>query len=360
MNRLILSCAGSGKTSYIVESVLALPKNEKALITTFTDSNCLEIRKKFVLRNKCIPSGVDIIPWFSFLIRDIIKPYQTDLIKGRIEGTIMVNGFSNTWMGEDSEEYYLKDNKIYTDKIAALGIKMLRSNANLIISRLTNIYKHIYINEFQDLAGYDLEIVNLLLKSKSEILMVGDPRQKTYSTHNTKKHRIFRDRNYNFFQNSEYLKIDKDSLKDSYRCPEETIVYASRIFPNLPSSHSKSNKERANCLLIVRPNDVLIFSKKYRNTICLTYNIKTKIPYGLKRMNLGLSKGLTFENVLLYPTSDMKAAIVSNDFSLIESNSSKCKLYVGLTRAKGITGIVIDNKFETNRSGIPVFDSNMF
>lgn len=44
MNKLVIACAGSGKTTEIVKKAMKL--NCKILITTYTDSNAEEINKK--------------------------------------------------------------------------------------------------------------------------------------------------------------------------------------------------------------------------------------------------------------------------------------------------------------------------
>ena len=51
------------------------------------------------------------------------------------------------------------------------------------------IYSHIYIDEIQDLAGEDIEILNLLFNSKIQIQCVGDVKQSTYTTYNAKKNK---------------------------------------------------------------------------------------------------------------------------------------------------------------------------
>lgn len=45
-NKLILASAGSGKTTFLIRSALSIPINEKILITTYTEANEAEIRKK--------------------------------------------------------------------------------------------------------------------------------------------------------------------------------------------------------------------------------------------------------------------------------------------------------------------------
>lgn len=50
MNKLMIAAAGSGKTTFLVNEALKI-NDEKVLITTFTDANENEIRKKFLELN---------------------------------------------------------------------------------------------------------------------------------------------------------------------------------------------------------------------------------------------------------------------------------------------------------------------
>ena len=67
-------------------------------------------------------------------------------------------------------------------------------------------------------------------------------------------------------------------------------------------------------------------------------------------MNLGESKGLTFERVLIYPTSKMLDWVL--DHSKEMKPQSKSKFYVGITRAKHSVAIVFDNKKGISVDGI--------
>ena len=70
--------------------------------------------------------------------------------------------------------------KIYSDKIAKFACRCDERSNGAVISRLSKIYTHIFIDEVQDLAGYDLEFLDKLFLSPLEILLVGDPRQKNF------------------------------------------------------------------------------------------------------------------------------------------------------------------------------------
>lgn len=58
-------------------------------------------------------------------------------------------------------------------------------------SRLAQIYTDLYIDEFQDPAGWDLELIGALLRSGIRITLVGDPRQHIYSTHPASKNKQY-------------------------------------------------------------------------------------------------------------------------------------------------------------------------
>jgi ATP-dependent exoDNAse (exonuclease V) beta subunit len=62
-NKLIIAAAGSGKTTHLVNEALKI-KNEKVLITTYTQANEVEIRKKIIEINKFIPENVTVQTWF--------------------------------------------------------------------------------------------------------------------------------------------------------------------------------------------------------------------------------------------------------------------------------------------------------
>lgn len=74
MDRIIIAAAGAGKTQHIVEK--AYGSKEPVLITTYTVENTLEISSRFFKLYGQIPKNVVILPWYTFLLRFLIKPYQ--------------------------------------------------------------------------------------------------------------------------------------------------------------------------------------------------------------------------------------------------------------------------------------------
>jgi len=73
-NELLIASAGAGKTTFLVKK--AIECTDTVLITTFTEENEKEIKKKFIeLNSGIIPAHVTIRTWFSFLIEHGAKPY---------------------------------------------------------------------------------------------------------------------------------------------------------------------------------------------------------------------------------------------------------------------------------------------
>ena len=67
-------------------------------------------------------------------------------------------------------------------------------------------------------------------------------------------------------------------------------------------------------------------------------------------MNFGLSKGLGFDNALIYPTGDMVKWMKNNEQVL--ADKTRAQLYVALTRARHSVAILYDVK---NTESVPGF-----
>ncbi len=357
-NNLIIAAAGSGKTTYLVEEALR-NKNQRTLITTYTISNEEEIRKKIIKKNNFVPENIIIQTWFSFLIQHGAKPYQFPLFEEKIKGLSFVNKQSGIkYKGKKHPVYYQENNNlrkhyfstngnIYSDKLSKFVIRCNQKNNNEVINRISKIFSRIYLDEIQDLAGYDLEIIKLLLQSQSHILMVGDPRQVIYSTHHEKKYNNYLNGKIKEFVIKECkyknipCDIDEDSLNVSYRCNQKICDYANRLYPWYNACNSKQNKKtKHDGIFLVNKMDIMKYLNLY-NPTQLRLNINTRyINKKFEVYNFGEAKGLTFDRVLIYPTKNMSEWILNNNIKLKEKTRSQ--FYVAITRAKYSVGIVFD------------------
>ena len=219
MSRLIIA-AGAGKTTFLVEQVLKV--SESVLITTYTDANEQSIRDKFYELNGCIPANVTIMPWFSLLIKHGIRPYQSYLIKNRVFGVLLVNKTDQNLLRlNDSNEkkYVTASRNVYSNMISKSPCLLDNLSNGCVFQRMRKIFSYVFIDEIQDFAGYDLEVIKKLHEVGCQMILVGDPRQTTYRTHcETKYKKYSGGKIMNFVQDNIYgIEIDASTLNVSYR-----------------------------------------------------------------------------------------------------------------------------------------------
>jgi DNA helicase-2/ATP-dependent DNA helicase PcrA len=358
-NQLLIAAAGAGKTTYFVKEALACPN--EVLITTFTEENEKEIRKKFMkLNNGIIPANVTIQTWFSFLIEHGAKPYQGKMTDKKITGLLLVNQKSGLmyrgkfprYYPEDDVDnhYFTKDYQIYSDKLSKFVVKCNEKSNGYVVERISSLYSTIFIDEVQDMAGYDLEFIKLLLGSNSLVKMAGDPRQVTYHTHFSSKYKKYKDGKIQDFISTECktidCSIDTDTLKGSWRNNQNICEFANKLFPNYPqceSLHVETTEHDG--VFFVKEKDMDEYLETYK-PLQLRYDRRTKgIHSGYDIKNFGESKGATFDRVVIYPTKKMLDWVLSD--KPISSFEIKCKFYVAITRAKFSVAIVCKDNLDT-------------
>lgn len=357
-NKLIIAAAGSGKTTFLVKKALS-QKEGNILITTYTQNNEAAIKEKIISLNKCIPKNITVQAWFSFLLEHGVKPYQGHMLDEDINGLLLVNQRSgrvypnkNIYYSEDRFEHYFSPNlKIYSDKLSKFVCKCNEASNGEVIRRLSRIYSHIYIDEVQDLAGYDLEILRLLFQSKSSILLVGDPRQVTYLTHNEQKYCQYQNGLIKKFIIKECkdtlpCNIDEDILNYSYRNNQIICDFASKLYANDFSPVKSKNiiATGHDGIFLVRTSDLDKYLSKYK-PIQLRWDARNNhIDTNYKYYNFGASKGMEFDRVLIYPTDPIKKWFRGKYIEF--ENTSRTKLYVAITRAKHSVAFLYDYKPE--------------
>jgi DNA helicase-2/ATP-dependent DNA helicase PcrA len=367
-NKLIIAAAGSGKTTFLVQEALKQSRG-KILITTYTQANEAEIRKKFFEINGCVPANVTIQTWFSTLLQHGVRPYQGGLYDEIVRGMILVNEPSalkystqtgrKFYFGETEnfkKHYFTRDSKIYSDKISKFVYRCNERSNGAVIDRLSRIFTHIFIDEIQDLAGYDLELLKLFLKNQSSILFVGDPRQVTYLTHNERKYTKYKEGQIKEFIQAcrkNICDIDEDTLNRSHRNNKFICDYSSKLYPTFkPCVSNQKDKTEHDGVYLVRKEDVEHYLQKY-NPVQLQDSVKAKVNKDYTSINFGESKGLTFDRVLIYPTQPFIKWINDNNQKL--APMSRSKFYVALTRAKYSVGIIYNYEEGTELEGLQKF-----
>ena len=369
-NKLIIAAAGSGKTTYLVEKALDI-KDESVLITTYTETNESEINKKIIEKHGCIPANIKVQTWFSFLLQHGIRPYQSILdpnihdtnigflLSSELSGLrhdasgkpIIINGHPLSWGEKDFTKFYFTPSyKLYSDKLSKFVIATNEASGNLVIERISKIYKNIFIDEVQDLAGYDLEIIKLFLNTDSTILLVGDPRQVTYLTNHYPKYKKYSAGRILQFIHDEIkqkgkIEVDDSTLNVSHRNNQEICDFSSQLFPDLPKPSSCTcqscrTETVDECgIFLIKSEDIEEYLSLFQ-PMQIRWNNLVECHPNHPVINFGQSKGLTFNRVLIYPTKPMIDWLKNHESEL--KDEARSKLYVGVTRAKYSVAIVYD------------------
>lgn len=356
-NRLFISAAGSGKTTRIVKEAIDKP-DENILITTFTNENEKNIRKKFIQLNRCVPPNITITTWFSFLIKHGLKPYRYWDIP--VKGLFLVNGRSNQWIPESNfYSYYFYDKtKIYSDKLSKLVCKCNVESNGSVIRRLERLFPNIYIDEIQDMSGFDYDILKLIINSSINLTMVGDPRQCVYTTHFSQRyHKYSFGKIVDFVKNEcpKYaVEIDDVTLNSSYRNSMEICTLANRLFPEYQpcGSNQQLSHEHKGIFYIKEEhlrNYMLLF-KPFQ----LRWDRRVSIICPIDVMNFGEAKGSEFDHIVIYPPRKFLEWLYNNSTEL--SPITRSKLYVAITRAFFSIGIVVKNNNKHYAPDIPIWE----
>jgi len=345
-NEIIIAAAGGGKTTRIVKRALANGSVRSALLA-YTQNNVLEIEKAIYRLNASIPPHVEVWSWYSFLLRELARPYQCFLHDRRIDRIHWVEGRSARYVKQaDVSRFYFSDGKlIYSDKLAQFICECNKVSTGAVIRRLEQRFGHIYIDEIQDMAGYDIDLIELILRSRVKLTLVGDHRQATFRTNNAPKNSAYVGiRIINKFK--EWHEADLGTLsyeRETYRCHQAIADLADAFFPKEPPTISLSEAATGHVgVFAIQSGTVHDYVNRYHPQV-LRLDKRTGCD-GHEAMNFGESKGLTFDRVLIFPHKKGKEWLSSGDFSHVEDSAAK--MYVGITRARFSVAFVIDDDVE--------------
>lgn len=335
-NKIVVAAAGSRKTTLIVEESLQCVDKE-ILILTYTIENLNQINEYFIQKNGAIPHNITIQSWYSFLLADGVRPYQNYVYdKARIPSIHFQTGRSAPYARKsDIGRYFLsKSKKIYTDKIAEFACLCNSKSEGLVIDRLAYIYDHVYIDEVQDLAGYDFDFLELLLMSNICVTVVGDNRQATFFTNCSPKNRQFKGKSIiNLFKHWEKSGICSIVEKcECYRCNQMICDFSDKLYPEMPKTKSLNTTRTGHDGIFMVCEDELSNYINRHSPRILRDTVKTNTA-GFPALNFGLSKGHNFERVLIFPNKPIKNYLKNGDSKKLK-DMTKAKFYVGLTRAR--------------------------
>lgn len=329
-NVAVIAAAGSGKTETVIDTALA--RDGRVLILTFTNENRHQIEERIVNKLGAIPENVEVRGWFEFLINECCRPYQTSLTnKVGFIGSLNFQGQRPLKVARSDSAYYFDRHRdMYRDGVADFAMSVQEASDGAVIDRLQRIYSTVLVDEVQDLVGYDLEVLELLLRSSIDVVLVGDLRQHTYSTNENRKNQKYRGAGFLHWLEERTDLCALEFRDVSHRCNQAICDFADELFPEFPPTKSLNAVETGHDgVFAISANEVSDYASEFAPTV-LRYN-KRADTLGLRGMNIGVSKGRTFDRVLLFPTKPMMSYYKTRD---LEGFKTRELLYVAVTRAR--------------------------
>ncbi len=333
-SKVVICAAGGGKTTKIVTDALADP-TQRIAILTYTDNNIRGIRECIAEQNRVPAAHIEVLSWFTFLLRELTRPYQNFLYEKRVRGIHWVAGRSDPYATADKvgRYYFGNGDLIYSDKIARFACECDVASGGLVLARLRERFDRIYIDEIQDMAGYDLDLLEAMMRAGVNLTLVGDHRQPTFRTNYAGKNSGYSGykiiAKFREWQKKKLCTLDYQL--HTHRCNQAITDFADALYPSEPKTTSLNSMATGHDgVFSISVADVPAYVTKYQPQV-LRYD-KNSDCLGLEAMNFGISKGMTFDRVLIFPTLIMGKWLSTGVDSHI--TGSRAKTYVAVTRAR--------------------------
>lgn len=310
---------------------------QKILLTTYTHENTTLLQKTINGINGVQPQNVTVMSWFSFLLTECVRPYQNYIYPDeRIENLHFIPYISAKFKRRDDVRRFYLSNRthIFSDKMSDFACRCNEQSGGLVIKRLEQLIDVFILDEAQDISGWDLDFIELLLKSNIKVIMVGDVRQRTYSTSQSMKNKKFSDDIYSWFSYLESKGYGKVKLlNQSYRCIQTICDFADALFPTLPRTTSLNDTPHEHIgIYTVIPTDLHRYCELFSPQILVHDKRAAAKALGWPVRNFGVVKGQTYNHVIIVPTSPIEKYLCNGNIA--EVDSGKEKLYVAITRAR--------------------------
>lgn len=343
MNRLDLAVAGGRKTQGIVDRCAA-SDGEQILVVTYTLANQKELRDRLAAKGP-LAAQVEVQGWFSFLLNHWVKPYLPRLFAGRRLRGLNFDG--DPGMYAKGEGRFLDgEGRAYALHLAQLAFQTAEVSGGAVCNRLGRIYDQIYVDEVQDLNGWDLEVVLALAKSEVDLSMVGDVRQALLLTNprdqkNSQYKGVQIKKWFDLLESKGLLEVTHSST--TWRCNQALADFADSIFGEdwgFEKTTSKSGVETGHDgVFVVHPDNLDAYMVTFEPR-CLRHSAASAKDLTLPFINFGIAKGMSVDRVLIAPTGPMTEFLRKG--KPLEDQSASA-LYVAVTRARCSVAFVTEH-----------------
>lgn len=347
-NQLILAVAGSGKTTHIVNQ---LNLEKRSLVVTYTNTNFRNLHDSIVCKFDYFPSNIKLMTYFSFLHSFCYRPFLSLKLKARgINYDGNPNRFASQYIRgttQINKSYFFDEfARLYGNRIAKLlEIQGIFPDIN---SRLTKYFDNLFIDEVQDFAGHDFNLLKGIAQARIDMIFVGDFCQHTYDTSrdgnvNGNLHSNFDSYVNSFIQIG--FTIDKESLKNSYRCSPSVCKFI-RDHLDIEIYSNRTDDSQISILDDQEQADIYFQDK---SIVKLFY--REHLKYGCYSRNWGESKGENkYNDVCVVLNQTTAKQFKANKLHELPSQT-KNKLYVACSRANNNLYLVEDCFFKKYKNG---------
>jgi superfamily I DNA/RNA helicase len=341
-NYLTLAVAGGRKTQGLVNHCQALPSDRKVALLTFTQTNQQEVKARLATQAGHA-TGIEVMGWYTFLLRHFAQPFLRFMFPDERVRGFNFEGRPGRY-AQGKSRFMTAENKVFSCELGRLAFELMVATPAL-LKRLECIYDEILIDEVQDLASYDWEILQVLLHSNIEVRLVGDVRQAVLSTNP----RGQKNKRFGYAASLEWF-LEREAegclnityATKTYRCRQEIAAFSDSIFDvkwAFPSTTSENNTETEHDgVYLIRSEHVYEYMAKF-SPQCLRNSKSSAKNLDLPFYNFKGVKGATFERVLIAPTKNIETFI---KMGTPLNSTAAAAFYVAVTRAKQSVAIVLD------------------
>lgn len=343
-NRVIIACAGSGKTHRIATEALAAGPG-KQLVLTYTKSNRTEIADRLQRLNGGIyPDNIVCMGWHDFLIHECANPYRRHVHAPTRMARLSVGRipeYARKIPKTQPARYYFDyEHNYYIDRLGDFVCASEDQSDSAVTYRLSRIFENIFIDEFQDIVGWDLEWVFRMLATKNlPVMAVGDPKQFVLRTNDSTRHRPLRGPGIiPRLKEMDGQLIVLEEMNESRRCHQDVCAISNQIWDDGTDMSSVQLRDPGHTgLFIVRSADVDAYMSQFSPQI-LGHSKRSK-NFGYGHINFGLSKGQEWDHVLISCTRPIREFLKKGAIQ----DESRVALHVAVTRARYSVGFVCDD-----------------
>lgn len=335
-----------------------------SLIVTYTENNQAELKRKIISKRGTIPENIEVKGWFSFLLEDLIRPYQKCVLPNRVsqlnfnqEGDPHTrDGRSIPGTGErrDFVRHFTtsEGTRAHSTYISKLSMRIAAKTKGASFNRLARMHGAVFFDEVQDLVGWDYEVMSGLSQSDlGALYALGDFRQTVYQTHAGAKRPVLANEKRKKFESMGFKSIP---MSGSWRCVQSICEFSDHVHHGEGYEPTQSRVDKR-ALAPDAHTGVFAVSRSHAaqyiarvKPVILRHNktVERGLCEGSQAINFGGAKGLEFDHVMIIPTSAQKQFLLGNRRPLESGKTEQAKnlFYVALTRGRFSTAILLDEE----------------